>query len=95
MSLVFSRTIIASVLNIARPAMRVKTETVIAEDTLSARNADNHAFSRSCQGRALWRSTSCICRASCGARSLSIRLTWMNVTPIGFFSSERASLMCT
>ena len=53
MSLVFSRTIIARVLNIARPAMSVKTETVIADDTLRALKASSHAFSRSCHGRAL------------------------------------------
>jgi len=39
MVLGFPRTIIASVLNIARPAMSVKTETVMARETLKARKA--------------------------------------------------------
>ena len=41
MSLVFSSTIIASVLNIANPAMSVNTETVIADEICSALKAES------------------------------------------------------
>ena len=60
MSLVFSRTIIASVLNIARPAMSVKSDTVIAEEMRSAWNACSQGFSRSCHACARWLITSSI-----------------------------------
>ena len=55
-SLVFSMTIMASVLNIASPAMSVKTDTVIPVAIRNARKTPSHDFSRSCQAAALyWR----------------------------------------
>ena len=64
-------TIIASVLNIASPAISVKTDTVMAVEMRSARNTSSQDFSRSCQLAALYWSVASICAASCGARSLS------------------------
>jgi hypothetical protein len=76
MSLVFSRTIMASVLNIARPAMSVKMETVIPVAIRSARKTPSQDFSRSCHAAALCWRVFVISAASSRARSLSKRLTW-------------------
>ena len=67
MSFVFSNTIIASVLNIARLAISVNTVTVMALEIPSARKTASQVFSRSCHGFTLCRSTSSICAASAGA----------------------------
>ena len=50
-SFVFSKTIMAKVLNIARPAISVNTETVIPVATRNALKTPSQDFSRSCQAR--------------------------------------------
>ena len=75
-SLVFSKTIIAKVLNMAKPAMSVKTDTVIAVATRNALKTPSQDFSRSCHASALCASELLISAASSRARFRSKRLTW-------------------
>jgi len=65
----------ASVLNIASPAMSVKTETVIAVAIPKALKTPSHDFSRSCHASARYWSELVISAASSRARFRLKRLT--------------------